>query len=106
MIPFPDGGGKWQISRAGGRFPRWSGDGTELFFQDPEGGIVAVPMDLAGEKFSAGEPQRLFQSFMLSGSMGDFVPTRAGDRFLVVVQAVHEAPMSLFLNWMDALATR
>ena len=106
VIPFPDGGGKWQISRAGGRFPRWNGDGSELFFQDPEGGIIAVPMDLAGEKFSAGEPQLLFQSFMLSGSMGDFAPTRAGDRIMVVEQAVQEAPISLFLNWMDALATR
>jgi Tol biopolymer transport system component len=106
VIPFPDGGGKWQISRTGGRFPRWSGDGSELFFQDPEGGIIAVPMDLAGEKFAAGEPKRLFQSFMLSGSMGDFAPARAGDRLMVVEQAAQEAPISLFLNWMDALATR
>jgi eukaryotic-like serine/threonine-protein kinase len=106
VIPFPDGSGKWQVSRAGGRFPRWNADGSELFFQDPEGGIMVVPMDLSGDKFSAGEPQLLFRSFMMSGSMGDFAPCRAGDRLLVVEQSAQEAPISLFLNWMDALATR
>jgi len=106
VIPFPDGGGKWQVSRSGGRFPKWSADGSELFFQDTEGGITAVPMDLSGDKLSSGEPRRLFQSFKMSGSMGDFAPCRAGDRFLVVEQSAQEAPISLFLNWMDALATR
>jgi len=106
VIPFPDGGGKWQVSRAGGRYPMWREDGQELFFQDPEGGIMAVSMDLAGDKFSSGEPQRLFQSFMVSGAMGDFAPSREGDRMLVVEHAVQEAPISIFLNWMEAIATR
>ena len=30
--PFPDGAGRWQISSNGGTAPRWSPDGTELFF--------------------------------------------------------------------------
>jgi Tol biopolymer transport system component len=106
VIPFPDGGGKWQISRSGGRFPKWSADGTELFFQDPEGGIQAVAMDGSDDKLVTSEPKRLFQSFVMSGTMGDFAACRAGDRFLVVEQSAQEAPISLFLNWMDALATR
>ncbi len=30
---FPDKGGKWQISNAGGAYPIWSSNGHELFFR-------------------------------------------------------------------------
>ena len=30
--PFPEGPGKWQVSTDGGKFPRWRGDGKELYF--------------------------------------------------------------------------
>ena len=28
VVPFPGPGGKWQVSAAGGSFPRWRGDGV------------------------------------------------------------------------------
>ncbi|MCX6602345.1 MAG: hypothetical protein NTV52_01980, partial [Acidobacteria bacterium] len=31
--PYPGPGGRWQVSTEGGRFPQWSKDGRELFFQ-------------------------------------------------------------------------
>ena len=35
VVPFPPTGSKWQISTAGGRLPRWSHDGTEIYFIQP-----------------------------------------------------------------------
>ena len=32
---FPDGGGKWQVSNAGGIDPSWRGDGKELYYRSP-----------------------------------------------------------------------
>jgi len=32
FTPFPEKAGKWQVSVAGGRYPRWRADGKELFF--------------------------------------------------------------------------
>src|SRR5215469_16285484 len=30
--PFPSGAGRWQVSTAGGVWPKWRKDGKELFF--------------------------------------------------------------------------
>ncbi len=41
--PFPDvNSGKWQVSSEGGHNPRWSKDGTELFFVSAGGDMTAV----------------------------------------------------------------
>ncbi len=34
--PFPDVGGKWPVSTAGGVTPRWRADGKELYFLAPD----------------------------------------------------------------------
>ena len=33
--PFPTGSGGWQVSNAGGDWPRWRGDSKELFYHSP-----------------------------------------------------------------------
>ena len=42
-FPAP-GGGKWQISKDGGRFPRWRRDGRELFYIANDERLMAVPV--------------------------------------------------------------
>ena len=39
---FPTAGAKWQVSKDGGYFPRWSRDGKELFYYAPDGRLMAV----------------------------------------------------------------
>jgi Tol biopolymer transport system component len=39
---FPDKGGKWQISNAGGRNPMWPRTGHELFFETLDNHIMAA----------------------------------------------------------------
>lgn len=46
---FPDlSGGKWLISPAGGTEPVWSSDGSELFYKDREGTLIATRWSASG----------------------------------------------------------
>lgn len=59
--PFPDvEAGREQISTAGGRRPRWSADGRELFFQSGSS-LMAVAVE-SGTRFTAGPPKALFDA--------------------------------------------
>ena len=40
--PFPAGAGRWQVSRTGGDWPRWSRDGKELFFANRAGSMFSA----------------------------------------------------------------
>ena len=57
--PFPEGRGRWQISRNGGEAPVWSSDGKELFFKAGNA-LMRVNVSTTGE-FSAGQPEALFE---------------------------------------------
>lgn len=39
--PFPDAGGKWQVSTTGGVAPRWRADGKELYFLAPDATMIS-----------------------------------------------------------------
>ncbi len=77
---------RWQISAAGGRLPRWSSDGRELFYLGSDSLMaVAVP---AGPQFVAGPRHGLFPTkpFAVTDPVGYAVLPR-GDGFLM--QADH-----------------
>jgi len=57
---FPDGGEKLQISVSGGRQPRWSRDGAELFFVEDDA-LMVVQVG-QGERLSVSAPDLLFRS--------------------------------------------
>ncbi len=83
--PFPRvTGGRWQVSVAGGRVPRWSPDGRELFFID-EVGLMAARV-LPAEPFRFDPPSRLFAVRMFAGRGGnDYEVSRDGRRFLFIL---------------------
>ena len=56
--PFPGPGGKWQISRGGGRYPVWSRDGKWLYFHD-RAVIKRVSVSAAESAFRAGRPEEV-----------------------------------------------
>ncbi len=51
---------QWQLSRGGGSQPRWRGDGRELFYAAPDGGVMAVTISTE-PVLRAGAPQLLFE---------------------------------------------
>ncbi|MDX1646428.1 MAG: hypothetical protein R3304_04735, partial [Longimicrobiales bacterium] len=59
--PFPDvDEGRWQVSVDGGRTPKWSSDGRELFFVDANDNFVVSTVS-AAPSFQATPPETLFQ---------------------------------------------
>jgi Tol biopolymer transport system component len=102
--PFPDpSGGYWPISSGkGGTRPKWKRDGTELYYMDPEGQIVAVRVETE-HSFQFGKPTPLFKTF--PNAPYDVTPD--GKRFLVLAPAVPvntaRPPITVILNWNSSL---
>ena len=60
--PFPGTtGGRWQVSNGGGTQPRWSTDGRELYYLDPNNRVVAARIR-PGPTFEATELTPLFDA--------------------------------------------
>ena len=111
--PFPGvDGGRWQVSTGGGTQPLWAPNSRELFFVDPEGRIVAVPVQ-AGPGFVAGNPKVIvdgpFATIVpgFNGRMYDLSPD--GQHFLMVKagagaeQAAPPAQIIVVQNWFEEL---
>ena len=85
--PFPNKDPAQTISRDGGMYPRWRGDGKELFFLSPDGTMMAAGFD-ATIGLPKGVPRALFRKQL--GVVGDNRPyavDRNGERFLVPIAA-------------------
>lgn len=89
IVSFPDLKGKRKVSTKGGIWPKWSGQGNELFFFEG-GSLTAAPVQLK-PAFTAGTPVKLFtaeQAGMDPSIIRDFNPTydvtRDAQRFVVV----------------------
>jgi hypothetical protein len=96
-----DAAGKWLISNGGGTYPRWRGDGKELFYVAAGGKLMSVDIS-AKPMFKAGAPRPLFQ--LPPGFIGGDV-TADGRRFLVGVPVAQSAsvPFTVVLNWQTTL---
>jgi Tol biopolymer transport system component len=84
------GGGKWQISKDGGWFPRWRRDGRELFYYTPDERFMAVPVR-SGTRLDVGAAVPLFEAHVLNGAINaggsriQYDVARDGQRFLLNV---------------------
>jgi serine/threonine-protein kinase len=105
--PFPDPGGRWQISKEGGSEPIWSKDGRQLFYRQADQVWVA---DIRTERgFSAGRPRLLFEVRGLGGGN----PIRGWDLWpdghgfvMVKLEERKSQPvteMILVMNWFEEL---
>jgi hypothetical protein len=57
VMAFPDKGGKWQISNAGGVYPVWSGNGRELFFRGDDNRIMVATYAEKADSFVPDKPR-------------------------------------------------
>jgi len=104
---FPDGEGKWQISRGGGYVPLWRKDGKEIFFTSANGKLMGVNVETDGSALQVGMGQALFD---LEGrvqlAVYDISPD--GSRFLASMSASERSinPVTLVVNWESQLPHR
>ena len=105
VTTFPRAAGKWQVSAGGGYEPRWSADGSEIFYLDPERTLTAVAVRTGtAVSFSSGPPRPLFRAPVRPPiSNTDFFSydvTKDGRRFIVnrYVRPSPVAPLNIILN--------
>ena len=106
ITPFPGKTGKWQVSVAGGRYPRWRADGKELFFLAKNDTILtAIDVDLSGSAPRTSTPRELFPVQLVyspwTPESGAYDVAADGKRFLMdsLDQAPAPEPINLIVNW-------
>ena len=97
----PSPGGEHLVSKGGGTSPLWSGDGKEIFYIAPDGGVMAVDVS---DKTNPGIPKTLFH--VPPGVVyWDYDAQR--QRFLIPVAggtaSGNPAPYKVVLNWTSLL---
>lgn len=109
VTAFPGPGPRTVVSRNGGRAPRWSKAGRELFFVEKDE-VFAVPYEVTPGGFEPGEPVVLFRAPIhqeAGGASFDVAPD--GQSFLAVV-GEHSDPLRnsavLVLGWLEELEAR
>ncbi len=101
------GSDRKRISTAGGKFPVWRRDGTELFFVAQNGELMASSVKTTGTEFEFGTPKALFKTRMLSWTINvhevDVSPD--GQRFLIgtVIGERTAPPPTVIMNWTSML---
>jgi len=107
VVPFSSGhapAAKRMVSERGGSHPEWSRDGKQLYYLAPDKRIMAVAVDTAHERFTAGVPRALFQSDIVNDFRARFAVTSDGQRFLIPSAAGQGGPAvaTVVVNWTAA----
>jgi Tol biopolymer transport system component len=103
--PFPGPGAKIQLSNSGAQ-PRWSHDGRQIFFIEPDRKLMAVSFD--AKTGTVGSPRVLFQTRIAAVSIASWQYDIAPDgRFLINSLPSNTAsPLTLLTGWDASLQQR
>ena len=116
--PFPSGAGKWRISTAESETgttqqPRWSRDGSELFYLTGAGGMptmMAAPMRTPASPGSSPvlSPRPLYEvrvnGFTPRSGTFFYSVSNDGERFLInQIEAATEPAINVVVNWEEAV---
>jgi Tol biopolymer transport system component/predicted Ser/Thr protein kinase len=109
---FPDKGGKWQISNAGGAYPVWSRKGQELFFRTLDNQIMVAGYRVNGDSFAPEKPrvwsEKLLANFPVGNPSFDVAPD--GKRVVALMPAegpdAQEHHVIFLQNFYDELRRR
>ena len=106
--PFPGSGSRWRVSPAGGSYPRWSRDGTEIFYLAPGNMLTSAKVSSQGSNLVVGDEQSLFALRLRPQVRLDAFPydvSSDGQRFLVnsFFEETASTAITLMLNWTEGL---
>jgi Tol biopolymer transport system component len=105
--PFPEGGRKATVSSNGGKQPRWSRDGKELFYV--EGSTLVAVSVSTDPSFSVGSVTRLFKHPRLTKSWYPHYDVSADGRRFVIAEPVGGIPepsIRVVENWYEEFRDR
>jgi serine/threonine protein kinase/Tol biopolymer transport system component len=104
--PFPNSGGRWQISTDGGTEPVWNRNGREMFYRTANK-LMAVDV-VTQAAFSADKPRLILEGRYMArtgGSPANYDVSPDGQRF-VMIKSSDETPatqINIVQNWFDEL---
>ncbi len=104
---FPSHGkaAQWLVSTAGGIYPMWNPNGSEIYYINPAGEMMAAPVTVSGSALAPGTPVKLFDAHVVGGGVADRTGRQydvAPDvRFLINREPdAHAIPtITLIQNW-------
>jgi len=101
--PYPGPGRTLRASTAGGLWPRWSDDGTEIYYQSFAGNLMVVPVRTTGTGLTLAPAEELFSG--PSAEDGGQYDVTADGRFLVIESIAEQAPepITVLINWPAVL---
>jgi Tol biopolymer transport system component len=102
--PFTGENRKWLVSQSG-RYPRWSGNGKELFYRDGSR-MLAVDVTVAGQEPSFSAPRVLFDQRYQFGSAqvsANYDVSADGQRFVMVKDDPAANRLNVIINWSEEL---
>ena len=102
------GGGKQQLTSAGGWQSRWAADGKTIYYVNDEGLVSALPVTVHGEAVEPGKARGLFKAPSLmpaSFYSASWDVTADGHRFVLNVSGDEEdqSRATLISNWRSRL---
>jgi serine/threonine-protein kinase len=109
--PYPNRGGKWQISTGGGATPIWNRARRELLFKTPDRRIMAASYTTDGDSFVPETPRPWSETPLPDSHLGaDFDLAPDGNRIAVQVleQPAQKKPVRVkfVLNFFAELRRR
>ncbi len=103
VTAFPTPAGIQQVSTAGGDFPRWKRDGTELYFLGPDK-LMSASIRVEGNAVKVEEVAPLFDIRWPLGTRSVYDVADNGQRFLMNVwDAGASLPITVVVNWTAKL---
>jgi eukaryotic-like serine/threonine-protein kinase len=105
VVPFPQGTPRLQVSKDGGRQPRWRKDGGELFYLSPDGALMSVTLTYA-PNLHASAPRELFRAGVMGGGLlPQYSVTDDGQRFLMIDQVNDSQAegLTVIAHWNETL---
>jgi len=110
VVPFPNTSeAKWAVSTHGGTEPLWSHRGSELFYRDASGNLVAIKV-VANRLFSLGRATALFPAaeFMSFRFTPQYAVAPDDRRFLMIRTVEPSLPDRLIVveNWFEELEAK
>jgi serine/threonine-protein kinase len=106
--PFPQRGGRWQVSTDGGSEPLWMHSGDELVYRSLDDDLVSVEVRTE-PTFSVGARRVLFDASEYERDMGGHVPydiTPDDQTFVFIKQEGGSRDVIVVLNWFEELLRR
>jgi predicted Ser/Thr protein kinase len=112
--PFPNTGGKWQVSSAGGAYPMWSRSERKLFFETLDAHIMSVSYSFTNDSFVADKPRpwspKALVNLVNSSKNLDLAPDGKRVAALMPVETAEDLGaqnhVTFLLNFLDELERR